>query len=323
MAALLLDLAPGDEVIMPSFTFASTANAFVLRGAVPVFVDIRPDTLNIDHDRIAEAVTAKTRAVVAVHYGGEACTMDAVRAIAWQHNFDIVEDAAHALLSEYRAKPLGTIGRFGTLSFHATKNVTCGQGGALLLNEPRDVERAEVLRDAGTGRARFRRGEASKYVWESSGSSYLLSELASAYLFGQFEQAQALRAQRLALCSAYRAQLAPLEGENLIQLPAQTLHQRGNGHVFYVVARDAATRRDLIGHLRERGIEASFHYMPLHTAPAGLRFGRVSGALAVTERIAETIVRLPLFASMTDAQVDYVCEAVRGFYLHRRPTAVL
>jgi dTDP-4-amino-4,6-dideoxygalactose transaminase len=317
MAALLLDLAPGDEVIMPSFTFASTANAFVLRGATPVFVDIHDDTLNIDERRIAAAITPKTRAIVVVHYGGEACRMDAIRAIAWQHGIDVIEDAAHALLSHYRGQALGTIGRFGIFSFHATKNITCGHGGALLVNEPRDFERLEVMREAGTGRARFLRGDAAKYSWEDQGSSCFVSELASAFLYGQLEQAHALTAQRLSACAAYRERLQPLEIQGLLRLPAPRPNQEGNGHIFHLLTRDRATRDRLLAHLHEHGVDAAFHYIPLHNAPAGLRFGRCSDGLFVTDRIADTLVRLPLFADITGAQIDHVCEAVRSFYLHR------
>jgi dTDP-4-amino-4,6-dideoxygalactose transaminase len=315
MAALLLDIGPGDEVIMPSFTFASTANAFVLRGAVPVFVDIHPETLNIDDRRVAAAITPKTRAIVVVHYGGDACRMDAIRAVAWQHGIEVIEDAAHALLSDYRGQSLGTIGRLGVLSFHATKNVTCGQGGALLINEPRDLERAEVLRDAGTGRARFLRGDAPKYSWEDIGSSYLVSELASAFLYGQLEQAPALTARRRFICAAYRERLAPLQADGRLRLPVPQPNQAGNGHIFHVLAQDRGARDRLLAHLHKNGIDAAFHYVPLHSAPAGLRFGRCAEALFVTEQVAETIVRLPVFPELTDAHIDHVCDAVRSFYL--------
>ncbi len=322
MTALLMDIQPGDEVIMPSFTFVSTANAFVLRGAVPVFVDIRPDTLTIDDARAAAAVTGRTKAIVAVHYAGGACAMAPLKALAERHGIDIVEDAAHALLSQYRDRPLGTIGRFGALSFHSTKNVTCGEGGALILNDARDIARAETIRDKGTDRARFLRGDVQKYSWAEVGSSYSLSELSAAFLYAQLEAAHAATERRLAICAAYRAALAPLAADGRVQLPPQVPQQRENGHIFYLVADGARTRDRLLTHLKDQGIGAAFHYVPLHSAPAGLRLGRTEGAMTVTDRVSNGLLRLPVFAAMTDTQVNQVCAAVRGFYLQAGMSAV-
>ncbi|MHB1204552.1 MAG: dTDP-4-amino-4,6-dideoxygalactose transaminase [Rhodospirillaceae bacterium] len=322
MTALLMDIQPGDEIIMPSFTFVSTASAYVLRGATPVFVDIRPDTLNIDEARAAAAVTDRTKAIVAVHYAGGACAMAALRALAERHGLTVIEDAAHALGAQYRGRPLGTLGRFGVLSFHATKNVSCGEGGALILNDDRDLARAEIIREKGTDRAQFLRGDVQKYSWVDVGSSYSLSEICAAYLYGQLEQADAIRVRRLAICSAYHTAFAPLEAEGLIQLPQVILQQRENGHIFYLLTDSPARRTALLAFLKERGIAASFHYVPLHSSPAGQRFGRVAGSMAVTDRVSQTILRLPVFANMTDQQVDRVCAAVRGFYLHPPAGAV-
>lgn len=322
MTALLMDIKPGDEIIMPSFTFVSTANAFVLRGATPVFVDIRPDTLTIDDARVAAAVTDRTKAIVAVHYAGGACAMAALRALAQRHDIDIIEDAAHALLSQYRGRPLGTIGRFGALSFHATKNITCGEGGALIINDARDLARAEVIRDKGTDRMQFLRGDVQKYSWVDVGSSYSLSELSAAFLYAQLEQAHAATERRLAICAAYRGAFAPFAADGRLQLPPQILQQRENGHIFYLLTDSPETRTALLAYLKDRGIGATFHYVPLHSSPAGARFGRAEGPMIVTDRISHCILRLPVYASMTDIQVNQVCAAVRSFYLQASMSAV-
>ncbi|MBX7201037.1 MAG: dTDP-4-amino-4,6-dideoxygalactose transaminase [Rhodospirillaceae bacterium] len=322
MTALLMDLKPGDEVIMPSFTFVSTANAFVLRGATPVFVDVRPDTLNIDDAQVAGAITDRTKAIVVVHYAGGACAMAPLRSLAERHGVDIVEDAAHALLSEYRGRPLGTIGRFGVLSFHATKNITCGEGGALILNDARDIARAEIIRDKGTDRAQFLRGDVQKYSWVEVGSSYALSELSAAFLYAQLEQAHAATERRRAICAAYRDALAPLAADGRLQLPPQIPHQRDNGHIFHLITDGPEARDALLTYLKNLGIAATFHYVPLHSSPAGARLGRVSGSMAVTDRASRCLLRLPVFASMTDSQVNQVCAAVRGFYLQATASAV-
>jgi dTDP-4-amino-4,6-dideoxygalactose transaminase len=314
MTALLLELKPGDEVIMPSFTYVSTANAFVLRGAVPVFVDIRPNTLNIDESKISAAITTRTRAIVAVHYAGEPCAMDAIVQIAEENRLAVVEDAAQALLSDYGDRSLGTIGRFGCFSFHGTKNATCGHGGALIINRPEDRARAHVIRDRGTDRRKFLDGDVQKYSWVDVGSSYYLSEICSAYLLAQLEQARAVTARRQAICRAYRRALEPLADAGHIGLPGSEPLGSGNGHIFYVLTRDAGTRQRLLAHLGQNGIDATFHYTPLHTTPAGQRFGRASGTLGVTDRVSQTILRLPVFASMDRSQTERVIDAVIGFY---------
>jgi dTDP-4-amino-4,6-dideoxygalactose transaminase len=314
MAALLLDLEPGDEVIMPSFTYVSTANAFVLRGAVPVFVDIRPNTLNIDERKIAAAITPRTRAIVAVHYAGEPCAMEAIADLAAENRLSVVEDAAQALLSDYRDRALGTIGRFGCFSFHGTKNTTCGHGGALVINTAEDCARAEVIRDRGTDRKKFLDGDVQKYSWIDVGSSYFLSEICSAYLLAQLEQARSVTAKRQAVCRTYRRALEPLEAAGHVRLPGVEPAGAGNGHIFYLLTRDADTRRRLLSHLHDSGVDAAFHYTPLHASPAGQRFGRASGSLETTEQVSQTVLRLPVFATMDRGQIDRVVDAVTRFY---------
>lgn len=314
MAALLLDLEPGDEVIMPSFTYVSTANAFVLRGAVPVFIDIRPDTLNIDETKIAPAITERTRAIVAVHYAGEPCAMDAITEIAEKYHLSIIEDAAQGLLSDYRDRPLGTIGRFGCFSFHGTKNSTCGHGGALIVNRPEDGPRADIIRDRGTDRKRFLDGDVPKYSWVDVGSSYFLSEICSAYLLAQLEQARTVTARRKVICRSYRRGLEHLEFAGHIRLPGSEPLGAGNGHIFYLLTRDGVTRDRLLAHLRQNGVDATFHYSPLHTTPAGRRFGRAAGGMETTDEISQTILRLPVFVSMHRAQIDKVIATVCDFY---------
>ncbi len=314
MAALLLDLKPGDEVIMPSFTYVSTANAFVLRGAVPVFVDVRPNTLNIDETKIAAAITPRTRAIVAVHYAGTPCAMDAIMEVAEDTRLSVVEDAAQGLLSDYRDRAVGTIARFGCFSFHGTKNTTCGHGGALIVNRPEDCARAEVIRDRGTDRKKFLDGDIQKYSWVDVGSSYYLNEISSAYLLAQLEQARAVMAKRQNICRAYHRALEPLEAAGHIRLPGAEPFGSANGHIFYLLTQDADVRHELLTHLAHNGIDAAFHYTPLHTTPAGRRFGRAAGALPVTERISQTVLRLPVFASMDRAQMARVTDAVRSFY---------
>jgi dTDP-4-amino-4,6-dideoxygalactose transaminase len=315
MAAILCDLAPGDEVIMPSFTFVSTANAFVLRGAVPVFVDIRPDTLNLDERLIEAAVTPRTRAIVPVHYAGVACEMDAILAIAQAHGLRVVEDAAQAFLSEYKGRKLGTIGDLGCLSFHETKNVISGEGGALLVNDERLVARAEIIREKGTNRSQFFRGEVDRYTWVDIGSSYLPSELVGAFLWAQLGQAQAINARRAQLCSLYAHELAVLQREGVLQLP-QAVPEGvvGNGHMFQVMVGNLDLRTRLIAHLRARGCHAVFHYVPLHSSPAGLRYGRASGQLPVTDEVSSRLLRLPLYYGLGDDEARAVAAAVREFF---------
>lgn len=315
MSAILCDLAPGDEVIMPSFTFVSTANAFVLRGAVPVFVDIRRDTLNLDETLIEAAVTPRTRAIVPVHYAGVACEMDAIMAIAARHGLVVVEDAAQGILAEHNGRKLGAIGHLGCLSFHETKNVISGEGGALLVNDERFVARAEIVREKGTNRSQFFRGEVDKYTWVDIGSSYLPSELVGAFLWAQLEHAAAINARRLASCAAYRAGLADLAEQGLIELPQPAPAAAiPNGHMFYVLARSLAERSALIEHLKSRGVHAVFHYVPLHSSPAGRRFGRAAGSLPVTDDISGRLVRLPLYHALSTDEIDHVTGAVRGFF---------
>ena len=315
MAAILCDIQPGDEVIMPSYTFVSTANAFVLRGGVPVFVDIRPDTLNLDEKLIEAAITPKTRALVPVHYAGLACEMDAIMDIAQRHRLLVVEDAAQAVLSEYKGRRPGAIGDLGCLSFHETKNVISGEGGALLINNPDLIERAEVIREKGTNRSKFFRGEVDKYTWVDIGSSFLPSELIGAFLWAQLERAEEIIARRRQLCAIYREALGDLASTGLITLPApEPAGTAGNGHMFYLLTSDAASRSALLAHLKAAGVHAVFHYVPLHASPAGRRFGRAAGALPVTENLADRLVRLPLFYNLGDDEARSIAGQVRGFF---------
>ena len=314
MAAILADIQPGDEVILPSFTFVSTANAFVLRGGVPVFVDIRPDTLNLDETRIEAAITSKTKAIVPVHYAGVPCEMDAIVDIARRHGAWVIEDAAQALLSTYRGKALGTIGDAGCISFHETKNIISGEGGALLVNRPEWMERAEIIREKGTNRKRVLRGDVDKYTWVDIGSSYLPSELTAAFLLAQFEQAEAIIRRRCAICDRYGEGLGDLAQRGLMSRPFASRETGSNGHMYYIVVRSPAERQGLIRHLREQGILAVFHYVPLHSSPAGQRYGRVGGDLSVTDRVSACLLRLPVFYEMTNSEVDQVVEQIRAFY---------
>lgn len=315
MAAILCDIQPGDEVIMPSYTFVSTANAFVLRGGTPVFVDIRRDTLNLDETLIAAAITPKTRAIVPVHYAGVACEMDAIMAIARRHNLLVVEDAAQAVLADYKGRRPGAIGDLGCLSFHETKNVISGEGGALLINDPELIERAEIIREKGTNRAKFFRGEVDKYTWVDIGSSFLPSELIGAFLWAQLEHADAIIARRRQLCGLYREALQDLADESMLVLPqVEPEGVAGNGHMFYLFARSADERGALLAHLKAAGVHAVFHYVPLHASPAGRRFGRSNGALPVTEDIAERLLRLPLYFNLDDAAALNIAGCVRSFF---------
>jgi dTDP-4-amino-4,6-dideoxygalactose transaminase len=302
MAAILLDLEPGDEVIMPSFTFVSTANAFVLRGAVPVFVDIRPDTLNIDETLIEAAITPKTRAICVVHYAGVGCEMDAIMAIADRHGLVVIEDAAQGIMSRYKGKPLGSIGALAALSFHETKNVISGEGGALLINDDRFIERAEIIREKGTNRSRFFRGEVDKYTWVDVGSSYLPGDIVAAFLAAQLEQAEAITARRMAIWQRYCDWAAPFEASGEVRrpiVPAECVH---NAHMFYLLLRDVETRTRFIGALKDAGIGAVFHYVPLHSSPAGQKFCRVAGPMAITDDVSDRLVRMPLWVGLEDQQ---------------------
>lgn len=313
MAAILCDLQPGDEVILPSYTFVSTANAFALRGAVPVFVDIRPDTLNIDETLIEAAITPRTRAIVPVHYAGVPCEMDAIMDIAQRHALLVVEDAAQALLSSYKGRALGTIGHFGCLSFHETKNIISGEGGALLVNDERYIGRAEIIREKGTNRSQFFRGEVDKYTWVDVGSSYLPSELVSAFLFAQLERAGEITAQRCRICSAYAEQLAPLEATGKLRLP--NFEADSNGHMFYIILDHLNTRTELIHHLKAQGIHPVFHYVPLHSSPAGQKYGRCGSGMTVTDNLSERLLRLPLYYEMTGEDVARISSAILDFFL--------
>ncbi|HEX9684396.1 MAG TPA: dTDP-4-amino-4,6-dideoxygalactose transaminase [Burkholderiales bacterium] len=315
MAAILCGLEPGDEVIMPSFTFVSTANAFVLRGAVPVFVDVRGDTFNLDERRVGAAITPRTKAIVPVHYAGVACEMDAIMAAARERDLVVVEDAAQGLLAQYQGRKLGAIGHLGCLSFHETKNVISGEGGALLVNDERFVGRAEVIREKGTNRAQFFRGEVDKYSWVDIGSSYLPSELVGAFLWAQLERAEAINAKRIALCAAYRRGLEPLAARGALTLPQpEPAGATGNGHMFYVLLRDLAARSRLIAHLKARGIHSVFHYVPLHSSPAGRRFGRAAGPMTVTDDVSARLLRLPLYYDLTEADVTGIVAAIAAFF---------
>lgn len=313
MAAMLCDVGPGDEVIMPSYTFVSTANAVVLRGATPVFVDIRADTLNIDEALIEAAITRRTRAIFVVHYAGVACDMDSIMAIAERHGLIVVEDAAQALMARYRGKPLGAIGHLAAISFHETKNLISGEGGALIVNDPAFIGRAEIIREKGTNRSSFFRGETDKYTWMDIGSSYLPGDMVAAFLFAQFEHADAFLAQRLAMWRRYHAAFAGLEADGRVRRPVTPQDCDANGHLYYLLLPDLAARTALIEALREQDIAAPFHYVPLHAAPAGRRFGRVHGTLSVTESCADRLVRLPLWYGMGERQ-ETVIDAVHQFF---------
>ena len=314
MTALLADIQPGDEVIMPSFTFSSTANAFVLRGGIPVFVDIRPDTLNIDETLVEAAITPKTRAIVAVHYAGYPCAMEALCAIAQRHGLILIEDAAQAILTQHEGKPLGSWGDFGCLSFHESKNIIAGEGGALLINNPAYIERAEIIREKGTNRSQFLRNETEKYTWVDLGSSYLPSELISAFLYAQLENAPKIIRHRINLARRYHDGMLSLQQAGRITLPERNQFLHGNGHIVYFLVREASERAPLIAYLRQQGIGAAFHYIPLHSAPAGQRFGRASGSLGVTDDISERLVRLPIFYEMTAGDVDRVLTSLQAFF---------
>ena len=297
MAALLLDLQPGDEIVMPSFTFVSTANAFVLRGGRPVFVDIRPDTLNIDERLIEAAITPKTRAIVAVHYAGVACDMDAICAVAERHGLVVIEDAAQALLSTHNGRPLGGIGHLAAISFHETKNVISGEGGALVINDARYAERAEVLWEKGTDRSRFFRGQVDKYTWVDLGSSFLPGELTAAFLWAQLEHAEEITAARLRLWDGYYEACASLQPLGL-RRPVVPPECRHNAHLFYVLLPPGASQPEVLADLNRRGVNAVFHYVPLHSSPAGRRYGRTSGPMTVTDDSSARLVRLPLWVDM-------------------------
>jgi dTDP-4-amino-4,6-dideoxygalactose transaminase len=313
ISALLLGLGPDDEFILPSYTFVSTANAFALRGARPVFVDIREDTLNLDESRLEAAITPRTKAIVPVHYAGVGAQMDAILSIAGRHGIPVVEDAAQAIDSAFQGKPLGTFGALGTLSFHETKNCICGEGGALFVNDESLIERAEILLEKGTNRKQFREGRADKYTWVDVGSSYAMSELNAAFLFAQLERKSAILAKRLALFGRYLQELRPLEERGLCRLPAVPEGCAANGHMFYLLCASGQVRTRLISHLKEKGVEAVFHYVPLHSSPLGAKLAP-PGSLPVTDSVAQRIIRLPMFFTLSEAEQGRVIAAVHDFY---------
>ncbi len=314
MSAILLDLQPGDEVIMPSFTFCSTATGYALRGAVPVFVDCRPDTLNLDERLVEEAVTQRTKAIVVVHYAGVACEMDTINAIAARHGLVVIEDNAHGLGGTYRGRPLGSIGAMATQSFHESKNIQCGEGGALVFNDRTFVARAEIIREKGTNRSQFFRGAIDKYRWVDIGSSFLPSDLLAAFLTAQLESFGEIQQLRHGVWSTYHDRLAPWATEQGVAqptVPATCVHP---AHIYYLLLPDVAGRQGMLQHLAERGVTATFHYLPLHSAPAGLRYGRVgAGGCPVTDSAADRLVRLPLFAGMSEQELDRVVQAVTSY----------
>ena len=310
MMALMLDIASGDEIIMPSFTFVSTANAFVLRGGVPVFVDIREDTLNLDERLIEAAITPRTRAIAPVHYAGIGCEMDTIMALARRHGLAVVEDAAQGVAAFYKDRALGAIGDLGSFSFHETKNVISGEGGALLVNDPALVQRAEIIREKGTDRARFYRGEVDKYTWQDVGSSYLPGEITAAFLWAQLEAAEHITRERLTLWQRYHAGLEALEQRGLLRRPIVPADCRHNGHLYYVLLAAGIDRQTVLRKLKDAGIGSVFHYVPLHSAPAGLRFGRAHGELPLTTQLSERLIRLPMWVGLTESQQQRVCDVL-------------
>lgn len=312
MAALLLDLQPGDEVIMPSYTFVSTANAFVLRGAVPVFVDIREDTLNIDERLIESAITSRTKAICVVHYAGVACEMDAVMSIALRNGLKVVEDAAQAIMSSYRGRPLGTIGDLGTLSFHETKNIISGEGGALLCRDAELAERAEIIREKGTNRSKFFRGQIDKYTWVDIGSSFLPGEITAAFLAAQMNEADEITKRRTAIWNCYHEWAAQHEVAGRLRRPIVPAHCVHNAHMYYLLLPSLQARTAFINFLKSNGVQSVFHYIPLHSAPAGIKFGRTGSSMTITNNISERLVRLPLWIGLEEEQQHVLDVATRA-----------
>jgi len=310
-AMILARLGPGDEAIMPSFAYPTMATAVIRQGATPVFVDIDPETMNLDPRAVEAAIGPRTRAIVAVHYGGVGCEMDDLLAISWEGRVTLIEDAAHCLLADYKGRPLGGIGDLGTLSFHHTKSVTSGEGGALLVNDPDLRERAEIAWEKGTDRCRFERGEVDRYTWVDVGSSFTASEITAAFLWGQLEIAEEITAQRLAIWSRYHDAFAELEADGLLRRPAVKPGHAHNGHLYYLVLHSSAARGSFIEGLRDKGIHTAFHYVPLHSSPAGLAFGRTTGRLPHTEELSERLVRLPLWAALDEESVSRVIDEAR------------
>lgn len=314
MAAMLTGIQPGDEVIMPAYTFVSTADAFVLRGAKVVFVDIRKDTMNINEKLIENAVTDKTRAIVPVHYAGVSCEMDTIMEIAKKHNLTVIEDAAQGVMAAYKGRALGTIGDFGCFSFHETKNYSMGEGGAILIRDPEKIEQAEIIREKGTNRSKFFRGQIDKYTWMDAGSSYLPSDMLAAYLWAQLEVADQINDKRMAIWNRYQEGLKNLAEKGRIELPFIPEECTHNAHMFYIKAKDLEERTRLIGHLEAHGIKAVFHYIPLHTAPAGIKYGVFSGEDVYTTRESERLLRLPMYYALPLEEVDRIIAEVQAFY---------
>jgi len=315
MCALLINIQPGDEVILPSYTFVSTANAFVLRGAVPVFVDIRPDTMNIDETLIEPAITQKTKAICVVHYAGVGCEMDTIMKIAQKHNLYVIEDAAQGMMAQYKGKPLGTIGHLGTFSFHESKNYTsAGEGGLLLVNNEEFVLRAEILREKGTNRSQFFRGMIDKYTWVDIGSSFLMNDVSAAYLWGQLEKAGQILENRMHAWNTYYELLLPLKHQGLLELPVIPTQCTHNAHMFYIKTKDLDERTRLLDFLKQYSIYAVFHYVPLHSSPAGMRFGRFHGVDEHTTKESERLLRLPLFYGITTDEVHYIVSSIKNFF---------
>ena len=315
MAAILADIQPGDEVIMPSYTFVSTADAFVLRGAKAVFVDIRPDTMNIDENLIEEAITERTKAIIPVHYAGVACEMDTICGIAEKYHLSVIEDAAQGVLSTYKGRQLGTIGDYGCYSFHETKNYSMGEGGALLIKDPENIERAEIIREKGTNRSKFFRGQIDKYTWMDAGSSYLPSELNAAYLWAQLEVADTILDNRMRSWNMYFSSLKELEEKGYIQLPVIPKECTHNAHMFYIKTKDLEERQNLIAYLEAKGIKAVFHYIPLHLSPAGRKYGTFYGEDRYTTKESERLLRLPMYYHLEKKDIEFVVEQVKKFYL--------
>jgi dTDP-4-amino-4,6-dideoxygalactose transaminase len=313
MAAILAEIAPGDEIVMPSYTFVSTANAFVLRGAVPVFVDIRADTLNLDERQVEAAITPRTRVIVPVHYAGVGCSMDAIGEIAERHGLLVIEDAAQGIMSTYRGRPLGSLGHLGAFSFHETKNVVSGEGGALLVNDLTMAIRAEIIREKGTNRSQYFRGQVDKYTWVDVGSSFLPGEMVAAYLAAQLEEATAITARRLAVWCRYHAAFEVLEREGRLCRPVVPVECSHNAHMYYLLLPDLQQRTEFIAHMNSQQIQCVFHYVPLHSSPYGRKAGRESGAMAVTDDVADRLVRLPLWVGM-DEHVDRVIDTALHFF---------
>lgn len=314
MMTMLINIQPKDEVIMPSFNFTSTANAVVLRGGIPVFIDICPDTLNMDEKLIEEAITPKTKAIFVVHYAGVGCEMDTIQKIAKKHNLYVLEDAAQGFLSKYKNRYLGTIGEMGAYSFHETKNVISGEGGALLINDQKFIERAEIIREKGTNRNKFFRGQVDKYTWVDIGSSYLPGEITAAFLMAQLDEAQVITQKRIQIWNKYHKKLEPLEKAGLIRRPIIPKDCEHNGHLYYILTQNLETRNKLIEFLKEKGILSVFHYVPLHSSPAGKKYCRSVGNMSVTDTVSDTLLRLPLFCDITEKEVDFICKSIFDFY---------